>query len=70
MKQPNGTWTNYAKGIVYHCEIWDQALGDKDCYDLVSWPREDFEFDIVSFGDYDNSSNSPTRIDFFAAQYA
>ena len=69
-KNSNGRYTNYAKGIVHRCEIWEGLLGDSDCKDLVNWPYEKMEFDVVDFGGYSYGfdGDNPTRIDLFASQ--
>jgi hypothetical protein len=66
-KKANGAITAYAKGVVHHCEIWDEALGNEECIKLAMWPKETSEFTIVSFGAHPAVSGM-TKIDFVAAQ--
>ena len=54
--------------IIYACEAWDQALSESDCKKLVMWPREDFQFTVVSLGEKSLGNEQWTNLDFIAAQ--
>lgn len=69
-KKANGAVTAYGKGIVHHCEVWDQMFGENECIKMAMWPRETAEFTIVSFGGHptNTAGTQITKIDFVAAQ--
>jgi hypothetical protein len=68
-KLDNGTFTEYAKGMLHSCRIWYGDLGDADCRNIINWTREVHPFEVCGFGDYklatDRSQN--TSVDFICA---
>lgn len=60
---------DYAKGTIHSCRIWHGDLGDTDCRNIVSWPRETYLFEVGGFGNYKLTANSvqPTSVDFICA---
>lgn len=60
-------YARLASGIVHRCEIWKGLLGENECKELVSWPRETIEFEIAGFDGY-NTADGQTKMDLFAAQ--
>lgn len=64
-----GAQGNYAKGTIYSLRFWKADLGDADCRQLVSWPRETYMFEVGNFGAYTLTANSlqKTSVDFICA---
>lgn len=60
-------YARLASGIVHRCEIWKGLLGENECKELASWPRETIEFEIAGFDGY-NTADGQTKMDLFAAQ--
>ena len=54
--------------IIYACEAWDQALSENDCKKLVMWPREEFQFTVVSLGETSLGDGNWTNLDFIGAK--
>lgn len=44
-KAIDGVLSNYAKGKIHWCKLWDADLGDGDCEKLVNWTRETYTFE-------------------------
>ena len=68
-KTDGGSYGNYAKGTLYSCRVWHGDLGDTNCRELVSWPRETYLFEVGGFGLYNTAEStiSSTAIDFICA---
>lgn len=64
-----GQQGNFAKGIIHNCRFWKGDLGDTDCRNIVSWPRETYTFEVGNLGVYylANSSITKTSVDFICA---
>lgn len=68
-KTDGGSYGNYAKGTLYSCRVWYGDLGDTNCRELVSWPRETYKFEVGGFGLYNTAESTITTtcIDFICA---
>lgn len=71
LKNADGSYTNYGKGVIFRASVYDGYIGDEDCKAMAWWPTETLYFDPVSFGAYstDSTYTAVTSMDLFGSQY-
>lgn len=68
-KGDDGTYSDYATGILHSCRLYHADLGDPICRQIACWPRETYTVEAGTFGSYRLASNAAqkTKIDFIFA---
>ena len=57
----DGSYENFAAGVIYWCKIWYADLGDAACKQLAAWTHEDVTYEMCGFKRYYLSDNSNKR---------